>query len=142
MSKTAKKVTKKKVAKKKVAKKKVAKKKVAKKKVSKRSLDENSEKLFATENEKLKFLHGIAEQRFYNEKLKSSRMELDIYIMNHNSKLNDMKSAILRTENEKQISLRDYNRDMDLIKKRLNFTGGFGINPETNEVIPHSDKKA
>jgi hypothetical protein len=146
IKKTTQKASKKVVKKKKVTRKKAPskkKKKVSKKKSKARAKDqeaENSEKMYATENEKLKFLHGIAQQRYYSEKLKSNQMALEMYIINHSKRVSDMKAEIVRIEEERKKSIRDYNLDMEAIKERLGFTGGFGINPETDEVIPHTSE--
>lgn len=143
-----KKVVRKKVAKKKVAKKvtkKVTKKKVTKKKVTrKKVLTEKTltaHKMFATNDEVLQFKLGISEQNASNEKLAALKQSLVLAQMQYNNTVAKINAAIVNTESEKTLSIAEYKSWMGLISKRLGFTGGFGINTETNEVVLHPVKK-
>lgn len=114
-------------------------KKVTKKKVTKNKTEDG--KLFATEEEKLRFLNGVYQQNLCNEKLSGAQLSLELLVLSYNTKVISAKSNITQLEENRKVVIRNYNRDMDRIKERLGFEGGFGINPDTNEVIPHPTKK-
>lgn len=122
--------TKKKVTKKKVTKKAATKKKVTKKK---KKVDKND--LWLTKEEALTVRLGISEQRRCDDKIAAEASKLELFIRDSNKTIAEKKALIKHIEEDKRRLVKEYKEILTKIKKRLNFSGNFGFNPETGQIL-------